>query len=294
MKKLLSLILLTTLVLSCQKNKETAEATQESQAFDKERDAFFTNMLAPGEAAAALQATAAEFNPNLMNDPKLSSNYTTNDVKAAANLGVYLADLNYSVAYKQSANTKELFTASQELSKTIGIQQSILEFLSKRYTDNIAQNDSVQAVINDLFKKSTTDLKGTDREKLVGIAMAGYQIENLHLAVGIIEAYPKDMLPDDARMQILIPVFRFVLGQQKNVENIYAFLKTIADPLNPEANPNHAYYSTAFEELIAVYKKLNVEEKIANNQGVELMKDEVVQELSAKINAIRNKVVSAS
>ena len=84
-----------------------------------------------------------------------------------------------------------------------------------------------------------------------------------------------------------------MLSQQKNVENIYAFLKTIADPLNPEANPNFAYYSTAFEELIALYKKLNVEEKIANNQGVELMKDEVVQELSAKINAIRNKAVSA-
>ncbi|HEU5291393.1 MAG TPA: hypothetical protein VFU05_12165 [Cyclobacteriaceae bacterium] len=291
MKKLLSLLVLTTLVLSCQKNKETA---QDSQAFDQQRDSFFANMLTPGEAAAALQATAAEFNPNLMNDPKLSSGYSTSDVKAAANLGVYLADLNYSVAYKQSANTKELFTASQELSQAIGIQQSILTFLSKRYNDNIAQNDSVQAVINELFKKSTADLKGTDREKLVGIAMAGYQIENLHLAVGIIEAYPKDMLPDDARLQILIPVFRLVLSQQKNVENIYAFLKTIADPLNPEANPNHAYYSTAFEELIAVYKKLNVEEKIANNQGVELMKDEVVQELSAKINAIRNKIVSAS
>jgi hypothetical protein len=290
MKKLLSLLFLSALVLSCQKNKET---TEESQAFDQQRDAFFTNMLAPGEAAAALQSTAAEFNPNLMNDPKLSAGYATSDVKAAANLGVYLADLNYSVAYKQSANTKDLFTASQELSQAIGIQQSVLTFLAKRYNDNIAQNDSAQAVINELFKKSTQDLKGTDREKLVGIAMAGYQIENLHLAVGIIEAYPKDMLPDDARLQILIPVFRFVLSQQQNVENIYAFLKTIADPLNPEANPNHAYYSTAFEELIAVYKKLKVEEKIANNQGAELMKDEVVQELSAKINAIRNKIVSA-
>ena len=292
MKKLLSMILLATLMLSCQKNKESTEEAQVSQSFDSARDAFFNNMLTPGEAAAALQGTAAEFNANLMNDPKLSSGYTSNDVKAAANLGVYLADLNYSVAYKQSANTKELFTAAQELSKTIGIEQSVLTFLSTRYEANISQNDSVAAVINELFKKSTTDLKGTDREKLVGIAMAAYQIENLHLAVGIIEAYPKDMLPDDARIQILIPVFRMVLGQQKNVENIYSFLKAISDPLNPEKNPNHAYYATAFEELIAVYKKLDVNEKVANNQGLELMKDSVVQELSAKVNAIRNKIVS--
>lgn len=292
MKKLFGVLFLVTLVLSCQKNKESTEEAQVSSTFDAERDAFFNNMLTPGEAAAALQGTAAEFNASLMNDPKLSSGYTTSDVKAAANLGIYLADLNYSVAYKQSANTKELFTAAQELSKTIGIEQSVLAFLSKRYEENISQNDSVAAVVNELFKESTTDLKGTEREKLVGIAMAAYQIENLHLALGIIEAYPKDMLPDDARIQILIPVFRMVLSQQKNVENIYSFLKAISDPLNPEKNPNHAYYATAFEELIAVYKKLDVNEKMANNQGLDLMKDAVVQELSEKVNAIRNKIVS--
>lgn len=292
MKKLFCFVLLSTFVLSCQKNKEASEEAKVSSSFEAERDAFFSNMVTPGEAAASLQATAAEFNASLMNDPKVASTYTTSEVKAAANLGIYLADLNYSVAYKQSANTKELFTAAHDLSKYIGLEQKILEFLMKRYEENISQNDSVGAVVNDLFEKSTAGFKGTEREKLVGIAMAAYQIENLHLALGIISTYPKDMLPDDARTQILVPVFRLVLSQQKNVETIYSFLKAISDPLNPEANPNHAYYSTAFEELIAVYKKLNVEEKLANNQGTELMKDEVVQELSAKVDAIRSKIVS--
>jgi hypothetical protein len=212
MKKLLSLLLLATLVLSCQPKKENTEEAQVSSSFEVERNAFFSNLKAPAEVAAQLQATAAEFNANLMNDPKLSSGYATSEEKAAANLGVYLADLNYSVAYKQSANTKELFTAANELSKYVGLEQGILDFLMKRYNDNIAQNDSVKAVVNELFEKSTANLQGTAREKLVGIAMAGYQIENLHLALGVLESYPKDMLPEDARTQILIPVFRLVLG----------------------------------------------------------------------------------
>ena len=99
------------------------------------------------------------------------------------------------------------------------------------------------------------------------------------------------MLPTDARTQILIPVFRAVLTQQKNVETIYGFLKAISDPMNPEQNPNHAYYSTAFEELIALYKKLNVNQMIADNKGLELMNDSVVQELSAKVNAITTSVL---
>src|SRR5688572_23810431 len=139
MKKLLCLVFLSTLVLSCQKSKEGSEESKVSTSFEAERTAFFSNLATPGEVAAGLQATAAEFNANLMNDPKLSAGYATSDVKAAANLGIYLADLNYSVAYKQSANTKDLFTASQELSQAIGIQQSVLTFLAKRYNDNIAQ-----------------------------------------------------------------------------------------------------------------------------------------------------------
>ncbi|MBK8292446.1 MAG: hypothetical protein IPK96_17420 [Flammeovirgaceae bacterium] len=291
MKKLFSLLFLVTLVWSCHSSKENKEEEQVSESFDQERDAFFTSMLTFTETAAKLQATAAEFNATFMNDPTLFNKYTS-DAKAAANLGIYLADLNYSLAYKQSAHAKELFTAAQELSKSIDIEQSVLFFLSVRYEDTISQNDSVQAVLNKQFKKSATDLKGTDREKLVGIAMAAYQIENLHLALEIIEAYPKDMLPDDARTQILIPVFRMVLGQQKNVERIHSFLNTISDPMDPDKNSNHAYYLTALEEMINVYKKLDVNEKIANNDGLELMKDAVVQELRAKVNAIRTRIVA--
>jgi hypothetical protein len=289
MKTLLNILLLSALIFSCQK-KEQAATT--SVAFEKERAAFFNNLKAPAEAAAQLQATAAEFNPGLISDPKNYANYANDEVKAAANLGLYLADLNYSVAFKQSASTKDLFTAAHDLSKVIGIEQGILDFLMQRYNENISQNDSVKAVITELFDKSTAGLQGTDREKLVGIAMSAYQIENLHLALGTLESYPKDLLPDDARSQVLIPLFRMVLGQRQNVENIYGFLQSIADPLNPEKNPNYAYYATAFEELIGVYQKLNVDDKIANNQGVELMNDAVVMELHEKVKTIRNKIIS--
>jgi hypothetical protein len=294
MKNLLLLLFVSTLILSCQKKQEAQEetTTEVSPSFEAERSAFFNNLMKPTEVAASLQATAADFNASLMNDPKNYASYANDPVKAAANLGVYLSDLNYSVAYKQSANTKELFGAAHELSKAIGGEQGVLEYLMKRYSENIDKNDSVEAVMDELFDKSVTSLQGTEREKMAGITMSAYQIENLHIALGIIESYPKDMLPTDVRTQILIPVFRAVLDQKENVENIYGFLRSVTDPMQPDQNPNYPYYATAFEELIAVYNKLDVEDKIANNQGIELMNDAVVKELSEKVNAIRNKIVS--
>ena len=111
MKKILFVLLLGSLTLSCQKSKENSEnqaTTTDSTAFTNERNTFFSNLLAPSEAAAQLQATGAEFNASLMHDPKKYTQYTSNDVKAAANMGIYLSDLNYSVAYKQICKYKRI------------------------------------------------------------------------------------------------------------------------------------------------------------------------------------------
>ena len=72
MKKILFVLLLGSL-LSCQKSKENSEnqaTTPDSTTFTNERNTFFSNLLAPSEAAAQLQATGAEFNASLMHDPK--------------------------------------------------------------------------------------------------------------------------------------------------------------------------------------------------------------------------------
>jgi hypothetical protein len=287
MKQLLFILLLSSLTFSCKKSEETTDTTD---AFAAERDNFFNNLTEPAQAAAQIQATAADFNASLMSNPANYTSYTGNTTKAAANLGIYLADLNYSVAFSQPESTKEHFKAAHELSKAIGIEANVLDFLNTRYAENIAKNDSVKNVITALMKKSTQDLQGSDREALAGIAMSAFQVENLHLALGTILSYPKDILPDDARTIILVPLFKMVLNQRDNVVMIGDFLKTLNDPSNP--NPNYTYQVNAFNDLIGIYDRLNVDEKIANNQGLELMNDAVVLELNDKVNSIRNKVLS--
>lgn len=291
MKKLLFFVILASATVSCQKSKENANNPDDS-AFSNERKAFFNALLEPSEVAAHLQATGAEFKPALMNDPKNYAVYVSNEVKTAANLGIYLSDLNYSIAYAQREVSKEYFTASHELSKALGVDRAVLEFLIKRYNENLEKDDSVKNVVKELWVNSARGFEGTERERLAGIVMSAYQIENLHLLLGIIESYPKDMLPDDARTVILVPLFNTVLNQRSNIIVIYNFLKTYTDPLDPDKNPNFPYYANAFEELIAVYNRLDVEEKIVNNHIGELMNDAVVKELNEKVDAIRNKIIT--
>lgn len=284
MRKLTHALLGLFLLASCQpKQSENDQAISESA--QAEREIFFANLRRPTEVAAGLQATAADFNEHILSDPSKFSQYMVSDAKAAANLGIYLSDMNYCIAYKKSDFTKKYFEAARELAKVMGVEKNVLEFIGKRYQDNINQNDSVKAAFDELFEKANSSLKGTEKERLIGISMAAYQIENLHLTLGIINSYPKDMLPEDARMTILVPLFKLVFAQGDRLKNIYGFLRIAG---NPE-NPDYQYYANAFEELISTYDKLNVKETISNNEGIALLNDQVVADLLTKVDQIRNK-----
>src|SRR5436190_570660 len=166
--RLITLLLL--FLAGCGTQEKKSDRTDAETA----REAFFNNLKPPAETAAKLKATSAPFDSTLLNDPRVWTSYTTNEVKAAANLGIYLSDLNYSVAYDQKKITRAIFPAAQQLSRVAGIEKTTLDFLIKRYNDNINQNDSVMAVIGNLYLKATRDLKGTKREKMAGIATSAY------------------------------------------------------------------------------------------------------------------------
>ncbi|HEY5826425.1 MAG TPA: hypothetical protein VIT44_18775, partial [Cyclobacteriaceae bacterium] len=146
--------------------------------------------------------------------------------------------------------------------------------------------DSVKVVMNELWSNSLHDLQGTKREKLAGIAMAAYQIENLHIALGLLEPYLSNDTLDDTKS---IPLLKLVVSQRTNIEIIYYFLKSFSDPLDPDNNPNYPYYSDAFGDLIAHFKKLE-----ENNIDAHALRtnESAVKELSEKVDAIRNKITS--
>src|SRR5580765_3609891 len=82
----LLVLLLSIGVVSCQKKQ--AETENPASDFSVVRDAIFSKMMTPGEAAAKLKSIGADFNASLLNDASKFSNYTTSENKTAVNLGI--------------------------------------------------------------------------------------------------------------------------------------------------------------------------------------------------------------
>lgn len=272
--KLILTVCVIILLSSCQKNQDTN--SNDARAFEAERTTFF-NSLKNREEITTRAPGLTGFNPTLLNDTKNYYLYSTSEVMAAANLGIYLADLNYCILFKKSEEAKKYFEAVYELSKIIRVEKSTLEFLINRYEANIAQNDSLKLMVGQLLAQSTVGLQGTDRERLAGIAMAGYQIENLHLVVSTLNSFPDTLTAQQTQTQELL--LNFILEQRGKFEVVYNFLRTNGDPLDPDRNPNYPFFDNALRELIRVY------------QGIDQTNPNM-KELGEVVNAIRNKVVS--
>src|SRR5688572_20830932 len=123
-------------------NKSERKPSEQSQAFKVERDNFFNDLKHHSEISDLVPGLPA-FDATLIHDPEIYSQYAGNGVKAAVNLGIYIADLNYIVAFRQRNRAKLFFTAAYELSKTIQVEQKTLGFLRTRYESNLENNDSL-------------------------------------------------------------------------------------------------------------------------------------------------------
>jgi hypothetical protein len=273
--KLIITLLLSLLILTACQNKDKEKSTAETRVYTAERETFFNSLKNPEEVTNLIPGLTG-FNVSLLNDTKNFYRYSTSEVMAAANLGIYMADLNYCILFNQNEAAKQYFKAVYELSKIIQIEKGTLDFLMKRYEKNLTQHDSLRGVINELFEESTLGLKGTERERLAGMSMAGYQIENLHLVLSTLNSFPEEVTAQQSQSQEVL--LNYLLEQQGKFEVIYNFLRANSDPLDPKRNPNYPFFDNALRELIGLFNRLNKTKP-------------QTADLGKKVDEIRNRII---
>lgn len=290
MIKLIPIVLLF-IAFSCLSKKDKLSETIEKQIFVNERNAFLGQMKSNRNAVDEIMTSGADFDESMLTDPSIHSQYLKDTLKSAAILGVYLSDLDYCVNYGRSEPGRDLFNSAIEIGKVLGVDNNVLTFLMTRYNEQISQSDSLMNVLNQLFEQSTDALAESKKERLLGVSIAAYQIETLHICLETIENYPKNVLPQQQLVQALRPLIKMVISQHKSIEITHAFLRTLWDASNPNRTPNFAFYDQEFYELIGIYERLNTDDKIADDRIFEVLNDDIFNELSQKVTSIRNEII---
>ncbi|HQQ98842.1 MAG TPA: hypothetical protein PLX35_16335 [Cyclobacteriaceae bacterium] len=240
----------------------------------------------PAEIPYMLQATGADFNQSLVNDRKKADSYGSQSDKAALNLGVYTADIGYLSSYDKTQESIDYLNACKNLADKLGVTGSFDRGTLEKFEANIANKDSLAALLNDAMQKTDRYLKDGNRSKLGALLVAGSFVESMYISTGLIKSYPKDILPDDKRNLILTPLMSVVIKQRKSVGEVAKMLASV-DQTGPI--PQIVADLNALE---ASYAALNLEDKIKTNKANLALSDKNLAEITKVVEKLRGDIVN--
>jgi len=262
-----------------EENSKDFEAAEESLK-DQIQDVVY-NIPSPSEIPYLLEATGAEFNQSLINDRKKADSYATKSDKAALNLGVYAADIGYLSSYEKTQEAIDYLNTAKSLADGLGVVGSFDVEVLKQFESNIANKDSLAALLNRTVQKTDSYLKDDSRNKLAALMVTGSFVEGLYISTGLIKSYPKNLLADDQRNLVLTPLMRVILQQSESVDELLKMLSTVED------NEVVTAIRTDLTSLQASYRALNIEEQIKNNKANMVLSDKNLIDITNVVEKIR-------
>ncbi|MBX2954794.1 MAG: hypothetical protein KF846_01465 [Cyclobacteriaceae bacterium] len=243
------------------------------------------NIPSPTEIPYLIQQTGAEFNQGLLNSRNKVDQYTNRTDKASLNLGVYTADIGYLTSYDKTQEAIEYLNACKTLADYLGVIGTFDIEILKRFEANISNKDSLAKLLDESIKETEKFLKDDTRNKQAALVVAGSFVEGLHISTGLVNTYPKDLLPTDTRNVILTPVIQVILNQKKSVSELLKMLSAIeqTDPVSGMVRD--------LKELEEAYESLDIEEKIKNNRADMVLSDKNLETISVVVAKMRKSIV---
>jgi len=297
--KIITLLIAGTIfMVSCgpQTSKEDQAKAQEMAEFDKKSEELrakareiFDKLPPATEVAARIQATGADFNGDLVNDPGNVDTYLAiegREALQAALVGIYISDMGYLSAYGEPA--RATFDAAQKLSDKLGVGRAFDEGVAIRYFEKIDQNEEAKKILNEAYANASKNLRTENRELISAAAATGVFIEGLYLLTSIVDTYPRDMLPDDVRNNILGPLVKGILEREATLDKLIEIDKALLEGVD---NTRADFFLYDMDDLKASFAKLDVAGKMEAEGPSLVLNDETLAEITQKVASIREKIV---
>lgn len=265
-----------------QEENDAEEFDQAAEEVQEQIEDIVYQIPPPSEIPYILQATGVELDETLVNDLEYADNYQGNDDKSALNLGVYATDVGYLSSYEKAQQALNYFSKMKGLADQIGVTTSVDAEVIDRFEQNLASRDSLADIIDETLNNTDEHLKNSGRNRTAALVLTGSFTEALYIASSLVKNYPRDVLTEENRKLILIPLVRLILDQEKPLNDLNALLNSL------ESDETIEELKSMTAALVAQYEQLDIQERIRNNEGVTLLEDETLVGLTTQVAAIRS------
>lgn len=231
-------------------------------------DMIISNIPFPFEMLDKLFDSKIVFDQKIMNPISNISKYGVNNTKAL-NLGIYGADLAYSVTFEKFQQIGPYVKNTKKLAEDLNIPLAFNQETMDRYNKYKDNKDSLSKVIFDSYTEVDKTLKNNERIGLAGLVVAGSWLEGLYLSTKSYSATPKTPENKD--------VYSIIWKQKLHLDNIIKLL------IDFKKEP---YFGNLLNDLndiksmydhLAIPSEINEKELILLNQKVEKLRNRIIE-----------------
>jgi len=249
-------------------NKLNINLSKNIQKLDVSKSATYVkyNLTLPIEIFNVLDESSNDF--EILNSTKNINKYEETIFKSF-NLGVYSADLAYSVQFNSSQYFTNYFDAVKQLSSDLDISQVFTYLLINRISFNRDNSDSLKIIADEIYNKTCNILEESERINILPFIIAGAWVESMYI------------LTQTAENEKTEDLFVEILNQRKSVDYIINYMNDImAEGTEFKQNKNIFELIKSFEEIKNIYD-------LSDSDSSETITNEQFTELKNKIEQIR-------
>lgn len=290
--KVIALGLACALLYSCGESKPTDTETGDDMPDTDTVKAVAVNVggklfsiPSPIQTALLVQKSGIGYDKSILNPGNKNGDYNS-DFSRALNLGIYGADLGYVSMYNQTQDALRYLTALKSLADKLGVSSAFDQTTMKRINDNISNKDSMLVLVGLAYRASDAYLKTNKRTEISSLILTGGWIESMNFSLNAYKAKATDEI-------------KYRIAEQKQA------LNSIVDLLKSHELADAADLIKDLEDLAKVYETITTKYNFVEPTTDETKKvtyinstteiavtPEQLNDISAKITALRNKIIN--
>lgn len=249
---------------------------------------FVDKIPSPMVISSLIRDMGVDYDQTLLNSIDNESKYN-NDYRWALNLGVFSTDLGYANIYEKSQDAINLLVGVKDMADQLKIGQYFEFDKIKELAKSSDKLDELLRVTEENLQQVNAKLQESDRSDMTVLIVTGGWIEVMYLATSVAQR------KQNKDLESMIAEQKVVLDQLITLLNYYDSM-----PKMRALHDELVELDKIFEKVKVTYikgesKETEKDGQLVIEQGerteIEMSK-EILDEITAKIASIRNKVVS--
>lgn len=147
----------------------------------------------PAQTALMLKNLGMGYDKGLSASPELASQLTSKEEKALL-MGMYGADLAYSVSFQDGQTGITMFKAIEGVAADLSLENAVDKNLVDRFMSNVGNDDSLLVLSGVAYRAADQYLKRNDRNDISSLVLAGGWLETMHIALAVYAAEENEEL----------------------------------------------------------------------------------------------------